>query len=68
MIAMSHPRAGRLAVGLGALALLGLAMFGTGDTWSDAAQPVAAAPACASCDARHGRLADLRVAQPELAE
>jgi hypothetical protein len=64
MVAMPF-RSRRLAVSLGALALVGLAILATLDTRSATAPPMADAPACTSCDARHAGLANLREKEAE---
>jgi hypothetical protein len=65
MTASPFFRTRQIAVSVVALALVGIAILATRDTGSTAARPVAEAPACTSCDARHARLLDLRAAKPE---
>ena len=62
------PRVRRYAVGLLALALLGLSTITALDHRQTAAQAVAPAPACSSCDARHAHLAALRSSRTEAPE
>jgi hypothetical protein len=64
MTAILPSRAGWLVVGLAVLTLAGLGLHAMRDT-APAVQPVAEAPACSSCDARHARLSDLRAKQSE---